>query len=224
MAPAAQLVAAPGWCGLVQRRPRCARRARARGGTRGADGDIIVAVHTPLASAQHGPPPPPEYNGAPVTLLGVTGGTGASAVAGLVTAGVAPRLLRVLTRDPESRRARALARDFDGLTLVRADADDDSLGAALRGVEAVYVHALAGDSGAAEPRELARAARLAAALRAHATSGTHVVFNSAAGATRTPKPPVQARQRIAAHGALTPAQLRARCCASRAPAHSRPPA
>lgn len=134
----------------------------------------------------------------PIALLGVTGGTGSSAVAGLVWAGVAPSRLRVITRDPASRRARALAAQWPGLSLAAGDADDDaSLAAALEGASGVYVHALAADTGNAEPREVARATRLAALLaQRDGRQPPHVVYNSTAGAHRSRKPPVQARHAV----------------------------
>ena len=127
-----------------------------------------------------------------VTLVGVTGGTGSSAVAGFLAAGVPASSLTALTRDPTSARAGQLA--ALGINLACADLDDpDSVNRAITAVgdasSRVYVHALAADSAADGKRQQARARHLASALAAAAKRRGKpgaLAFNSAAGVGRAP--------------------------------------
>ncbi len=142
-----------------------------------------------------------------IALVGVTGGTGLSAVCGFVAAGVPPHCLRVLTRNPSSPRAQLLA-SF-GVRIIQADLDNaDGVAEALRGATRVYIHALAPDTGGAEGEQQAsRAASLALALQAGTARDDiqrHVVYHSAAGIDRcaASRMPVQMRQKACVEAQL----------------------
>jgi len=83
-----------------------------------------------------------------------------------------------LSRNTGGPAAQALS--AQGLGLVQGDLDDQaSLSRALQGVDMVYCHALSKDAATADPAELARARRLAAAAK---EAGVKlVVYNSSAG-------------------------------------------
>lgn len=134
-----------------------------------------------------------------ITLVGVTGGTGLSAVGGLLAAGVQPHRLAALTRSPSSPASQQLA--TLGVRLIPGDLDDAaSVRRAMRGATRVYVHALAADSGDEGERQLARAQTLSDALAPSQPCddvARHLVFNSAAGIGRAQsrKLPLQIRQK-----------------------------
>ena len=118
---------------------RCGARANCEFGSWGGRlGSVTMAVPlSPLPPAlcvsASSPPWPrraalasamPLAAPAPILLVGVTGGTGASLVHGLLASGVAPSQLRALTRSPHGAAARTLA-DL-GVQPVAGDLDDPS--------------------------------------------------------------------------------------------------
>lgn len=114
-------------------------------------------------------------------LIGVTGGTGSRAVQGLLAQGQTH--LRAMTRKLNLARPVLAQLDAAGVELVEADLDaPDSLDRAFAGVTHVYCHATAGDYSQADPAEVERAHRLAAAAKRAKIQ--HWVFNSAGGADR----------------------------------------
>ena len=120
-----------------------------------------------------------------LALVGVTGGTGARAVLGLLDVGFAPSQLRVLSRSPLQPSCEALA--AIGVQVVHADLDDeDSLPQALQGVTAVYCHSTVGDTAKLETAEVERARTLAAAAAACGTVKL-LVYNSAATTNKCPR-------------------------------------
>jgi len=117
-----------------------------------------------------------------VLLIGVTGGTGKNAVKGFLEQGVTD--LRVITRKLDLTRPNLSKIINTGVELVEANLDDEaSLGAALRGISAVYCHSLSADAAKPGPQEISRAHRLARA--AHEAKIEHLVYNSAGGADRS---------------------------------------
>jgi len=113
-------------------------------------------------------------------LIGTTGITGKSALEGLNASPVANAVQAVtLTRNPSSPAAQAMQQQ--GMQIVQGDLDDEvSLQTCVEGVDLVYCHALSKDAATADPAEVARAQRLAAALRATGRVQL-VVYNSAGG-------------------------------------------
>lgn len=116
-----------------------------------------------------------------VLLIGVTGGTGSNAVKGLLEQNVTD--LRAITRKIDLERTSLSRLHNSGVELVEADLDDgSSLQAAFANVSAVYCHATAGDSAKPDPKEVARAERIAKA--AQQANVSHFVYNSAGGVDR----------------------------------------
>ncbi|MBW4491361.1 MAG: NmrA/HSCARG family protein [Trichocoleus desertorum ATA4-8-CV12] len=116
-----------------------------------------------------------------VLLIGVTGGTGSNAVKGLLEQNIMD--LRAITRKVDLTRPALSKLHNSGVELVEADLDDaSSLEAAFAGVSAVYCHATAPDSAKPDPREIARAERVAQAAKQANVS--HFVYNSAGGVDR----------------------------------------
>ena len=142
-----------------------------------------------------------------IGLIGVTGGTGAAAVAGFLAAGVPCSSLTVLSRSPSSLRAQSLARH--GARVVQTDLDDPiAVWKAVQLVDGVYVHALAGDSGATEERQKPRAVLLARSLKAasdHDGKQRHLVLNATAGVGRSTRMPraMQMKAAVEEHFAST---------------------
>ena len=104
-------------------------------------------------------------------------------MSGILTAGVPAAKLHVLTRTPSAPKTQRLA--TLGARIVQADLDDPvALVHAVKGVQGVYVHALAPDSSITDDRQLPRAVLLSRALRAATQRdgiARHVVFNATAG-------------------------------------------
>jgi uncharacterized protein YbjT (DUF2867 family) len=116
-----------------------------------------------------------------VLLIGVTGGTGSNAVKGLLEQNVSS--LRAVTRKIDLERPSLSRLHNSGVELVEADLDDlPSLNAAFEGVSAVYCHATAPDSAKPNPKEIARAERVAQAAKQ--ANVNHFVYNSAGGVDR----------------------------------------
>jgi uncharacterized protein YbjT (DUF2867 family) len=116
-----------------------------------------------------------------VLLIGVTGGTGIRAVKGFLEQNATD--LRVLTRNLNRPGLSLSQLNSAGVELVEANLDDeDSLDAALTGVNAVYCHATSGDYAKPDPLEVDRAKRLA--QLAKKANIRHLVYNSAGGVER----------------------------------------
>ncbi|GLC52607.1 hypothetical protein PLESTB_000648600 [Pleodorina starrii] len=121
-----------------------------------------------------------------ILLVGITGVTGRSALQGLLTVagpGRTAHSLLALTRNPGGAAARALPPGIQavyGTQVVAGDLDEPyTLGPALRGVTAVYCHALSKDASTADPQELIRARKLAEAAKA---AGVRLImYNSSGG-------------------------------------------
>eukprot|EP00898_Chlorokybus_atmophyticus_P006668 jgi/Chlat1/7001/Chrsp56S06694 len=121
---------------------------------------ILLRKLVMRVSASTGSPPSND----PILLIGVTGGTGFSAVQGFLSANVEPSRLSIMTRDASKPQPQALARM--GCRLVEADLDDESsLKVALQGA-----------------RKVERGLRLARAGRDAGVE--HLVYNSAGGVGR----------------------------------------
>lgn len=115
-----------------------------------------------------------------VLLIGVTGGTGSRAVKGLLEQGQTN--LKAMTRKVDLSRPVLAHLHQAGVEFVEADLDiANSLDRAFADVTHVYCHATAGDYSQADPAEVDRAQRVAAAKQANIQ---HLVFNSAGGADR----------------------------------------
>lgn len=114
-----------------------------------------------------------------ILLIGVTGGTGHQAVRGLKAQGLTQ--LVAMTRDPEKPTSAAL--DSLGVTLVQGDLDNSaSITRAMKGIDAVYLHALSHDTHNADPEEVTRGKAVA---RAAAEAGVrHLIYNSVDGCER----------------------------------------
>ncbi|KAG2501435.1 hypothetical protein HYH03_001218 [Edaphochlamys debaryana] len=115
-----------------------------------------------------------------ILLIGITGATGRSALQGLLSVagpGRTAHTLLAMSRNPGGSTAAGLPA---GVQVVRGDLDDPpSLEPALRGVDAVYCHALSKDGSTADPQELVRARSLAAAAKA---AGVRLImYNSSGG-------------------------------------------
>jgi len=114
-------------------------------------------------------------------LIGVTGGTGMRAVKGFLDQGQ-PHL-RAMTRKVDLARPALAQLAQAGVQLVEADLDvPASLDAAFADVSHVYCHATSGDYSKADPAEVERAKRVAAA--AQKAGIQHLVYNSSGGADR----------------------------------------
>ncbi|GAB4821514.1 hypothetical protein N2152v2_008560 [Parachlorella kessleri] len=96
----------------------------------------------------------------------------------MVESGLPAQRIQVLAVEPGSPAAQQLKQQ--GHKLIEGDLDNpESLPAVLRGVGAVYIHALANDAAAADPAEVSRARALRIAM--HRAGVRHVVYNSSAG-------------------------------------------
>jgi uncharacterized protein YbjT (DUF2867 family) len=116
-----------------------------------------------------------------VLLIGVTGGTGSRAVKGLLEQGQTN--LKVMTRKVDLSRPVLAHLHQAGVEFVEADLDiANSLDLAFVDITHVYCHATAGDYSQADPAEVDRAHRVAAAAKQ--ANIQHLVFNSAGGADR----------------------------------------
>lgn len=110
----------------------------------------------------------------PILVLGATGGQGGAVAGALLDRGAS---VRALVRAPDSSRARRIA--AHGVDIVIGALDDRaSLGAAMRGVRAVF--ALTTPFEAGVDAEVAQGRAIVAA--AHDTHVPHMVFSSVAGA------------------------------------------
>jgi uncharacterized protein YbjT (DUF2867 family) len=116
-----------------------------------------------------------------VLLIGVTGGTGGNAVKGMLEQNVGN--LCAITRRIDLKRSSLAQLQSSGIELVEADLDDESsLQAAFTDVSVVYCHATAPDSAKPDPREVARAERVAKVAKQ--TGIQHFIYNSAGGVDR----------------------------------------
>lgn len=114
-------------------------------------------------------------------LIGVTGGTGLRAVKGFLQQGQTN--LRAITRNVDLSRPALANLKQAGVELVEADLDAPAaLDAAFTNVACVYCHATSGDYSKADPAEVERAKRVAAA--AQKARIQHLVYNSSGGADR----------------------------------------
>ena len=127
------------------------------------------------------PQPGLETSVGKVLLIGVTGGTGGNVVKGFFEQKTTN--LGAITRKIEPERSSLAKLTSLGVELIEADLDDPaSLETAFAGVAAVYCHALTRDASKPDPKEIARAERVAAAAKQ--ANVRHFVYNSAGGADR----------------------------------------
>lgn len=104
-----------------------------------------------------------------ILLIGITGGTGIRALQGFLEQ--RQTNLKAMTRQVDLSRPALAHLDQAGIDLVEADLDaPDSLEAAFADVSHVYCHAISGDYSTADPAEVERAKRVAAAAQ---KSGFH---------------------------------------------------
>ena len=112
-----------------------------------------------------------------ILVLGATGGQGGAVVAALTGQGSGARGVRALVRDPDSRRAQALA--GQGVEVVAGDMSDRrSLAEAMRGVVAAFALTTPFEEGIDAEVRQGRAIIVAA----QDAGLPHLVFSSVAGA------------------------------------------